>query len=354
LLAPARDRPWPALPAASVESSPEYPLYSTSSRANDNCAENFLYEAARPIPVKFFPHREFKYYSFGLHAGFSNLFSNGARLGAKKTVGKITQPINAYSRFPEYYWFDEAIRHHELSTAPGQQTKILDVGSPKMLGLYLGFSTQAKMTLTDITELNVDEYRTMWRGMEAKARGKVVFALQDARSLEYGDAEFDVVYSMSVIEHIEGKDGDSRAMCELVRVLKPGGLLVISVPFGPHYVEQLRIGVSGAARKTGDQEAYFFQRIYDAPEFQERILKHTAGLKNVTLTTVWRRNQWLARIFGMLGENVRGMLGFVNPLLSVAINRSTKGISIPSRVSYGQVHNARNVYADLILTGLKQ
>jgi SAM-dependent methyltransferase len=304
--------------------------------------------------VKLLPHHELKYYWFALNAGVSNLLANGMRLGPRKTIGKITQPINAHSRFPEYYWFEEAIRKHLSQVPPQKNVRMLDVGSPKMLGLYLAWNTRAEVTLTDISEINVDEYQMMWKGLQKKAKGTLRFALQDARSLGYGDAEFDVVYSMSVIEHIEGEEADSRAVRELVRVLKPGGLLALSVPFGPRYIEQQTIGVAGAARKTGDRHLYFFQRIYDSRLFQERILKHAAGLKNVNLTTVQRSNQWLGRSFGTLGENVRGMLGFVNPLLSAAINRSSSGLTEPARANYGEVHSARDVYGDVILTGQKQ
>jgi SAM-dependent methyltransferase len=314
----------------------------------DHCFDN-----EGQLPVKLFPHQELKFYSFGFRAGVLNLLSNGLRLGARKTIGKITQPINAHSRFPEYYWFEAAIRAYQCSLPPQQRIRILDVGSPKMLGLYLGCNTQAEVTLTDISELNVDEYRTMWRGLEANAKGTVLFSLQDARSLEYPDSEFDIVYSMSVVEHIEGEEGDSRAVRELLRVLKPGGLLVLSVPFGAQYVEQKRIGFSGAARKTGDHQAYFFQRIYDAPVFQKRILDHAAGMNQVTLVTVERRHAWLSRAFGSLGENIRGVLGFMNPLLSVAINRSSQGIDELHNVNYGQFHSSRDVYGDLILTAQK-
>lgn len=306
------------------------------------------------LPVRLFPHHEFKYYIFGVHAGVSNLVCNGTRLGTRKTIGKITQPINAYSRFPEYYWFELAIRNHQRSLPAGQNVRILDVGSPKMMGLYLAFKTEAEMTLTDISELNVDEYRLMWRGLEGKAEGRVTFSLADARSLEFGDAEFDVVYSMSVVEHIEGEEGDSRAIRELLRVLKPGGLLVLSVPFGNKYVEQKRIGLSGAVRKTGDGEAYFFQRIYNQSAFQERILKHAAELEQVNLITVLRQNRWIPRSFGLLGENVRGALGFMNPLLSLAINRSRQGMNSGFAGDYGEFHTARDVYGDLIMTGRKK
>jgi len=262
--------------------------------------------------------------------------------------------VNAYSRFPEYYWFDQALRHYLQGIPSAQDIKVLDVGSPKMFGLYLGQKIKADILLTDISEINIDEYKVMWRALEPGARGKVQFALQDARSLKFPDAAFDLVYSMSVIEHIEGEGGDSQAMRELLRVLKPGGLLAVSVPFSSHYLEQKRIGFSGAARKTGDQEAYFFQRIYDADAFQRQILSQTGGLEQIKLVVVARRNQWLSRGFGKLGENARGALGFLNPLFSVLINHSNEGMNGSVKGSYGPFHTACDVYGDLIFTGRKK
>ena len=111
---------------------------------------------------------------------------------------------------------------------------------------------------------------------------------------------------------------------------------------------------AGAARKTGDSETYFFQRIYDAVAFQKRILEQATGLSAITLTTVSRRNQWLARVFGAMGESARGALGFMNPLLSLAINRSSNGVEGSLKGKYGQFHAAHDVYGDLIMTGQKK
>ena len=108
-----------------------------------------------------------------------------------------------------------------------------------------------------------------------------------------------------IVEHIGGADGDSRAMCEFIRVLKPGGLLVVSVPFGNRFVEQQRVGFAGAARRTGDQEHYFFQRIYDRGAFESRIVAPAQGLTDLKITTIARVRPALARAFGGLGENVR-------------------------------------------------
>jgi SAM-dependent methyltransferase len=159
---------------------------------------------------------------------------------------------------------------------------------------------------------------------------------------------------MSVVEHIEGETGDSQAIRELLRVLKPGGLLVLSVPFGSRYVEQKRIGFAGAVRKTDDQNSYFFQRIYDQSTFEKRILQPARELEQVSLTTVWRKHPWMSRSFCLLGENVRGALGFLNPLLSMAMNRSRKGTDSAFPVDYGDVHTARDVYGDLIMSGRKK
>lgn len=49
----------------------------------------------------------------------------------------------------------------------------------------------------------------------------------DARQLEFEDASFDVVYSLSSIEHFGGPADIAAAAREMARVLRPGGHLVI-------------------------------------------------------------------------------------------------------------------------------
>ncbi|HEY3332836.1 MAG TPA: methyltransferase domain-containing protein [Capsulimonadaceae bacterium] len=49
----------------------------------------------------------------------------------------------------------------------------------------------------------------------------------DVRSLPFADDSFDVVTAMDIIEHI---DRDKDAMAEILRVLKPGGRLLATVP----------------------------------------------------------------------------------------------------------------------------
>ncbi|HWH58327.1 MAG TPA: class I SAM-dependent methyltransferase [Terriglobales bacterium] len=303
--------------------------------------------------VRPFPYRELKYYSFGLRAGFANLFRNGLALGLKRTIGKITQPINSYSRFPEYHYFDQAIAKYLAGLASPSGVTILDVGSPKLLGLQLASAADVNLTLTDITELNIDQYRTLWDAIKSQARGQVQFELQDARRLTLPAERFDVVYSMSVIEHVQGNQGDSEAMREMIRVLKPGGLLLISVPFGPVFQEQSIIGFADAARPTHDTREYFFQRIYDCQAFERRILAE-AALESVEMITVWRQRVPLLRAYSRLGQNIHGALGFLNPFLSAIGNRSCTGVNSSVVGCYGRLHSLQDIYGDLILAGIKR
>jgi SAM-dependent methyltransferase len=58
-------------------------------------------------------------------------------------------------------------------------------------------------------------------------------AIADLSDLPYGDAEFDVVFSKFVFEHLERP---AAVMRELRRVLKPGGHLLVHTPNRWHYV----------------------------------------------------------------------------------------------------------------------
>ncbi len=61
----------------------------------------------------------------------------------------------------------------------------------------------------------------------AGAGGAWAFASADCRHLPFADATFDLVICAEVLEHIPDH---RRAVAELVRVLKPGADLVVSVP----------------------------------------------------------------------------------------------------------------------------
>lgn len=296
---------------------------------------------------------EYLFYRFGLRAGFSNLLRNGFKLGFKKTIGKITQPINSYSRFPEYALMHESLCSFSERTRPHNGLRILDVGSPKLFGLFLASTHPCEVEMTDISPLNLDEYHIMWNSIRRKARGVASFSVQDVRALSFDTAAFDVVFSMSVLEHVEGPGGDRAGLNELLRVLKPGGLLMFSVPFGMAYIEQFRQGFANAVEFRRDHTCHFFQRIYDSISIRSRFLEPSIDLTWSAVWSVWRRRNFALGIFSRIGQNLAGILGFLNPLLSSATNRCVPGLLTDVPSQYGSLHASRDVYGDVVAVGTK-
>ncbi|MGA8016602.1 MAG: class I SAM-dependent methyltransferase, partial [Candidatus Dormiibacterota bacterium] len=59
-------------------------------------------------------------------------------------------------------------------------------------------------------------------------REALVPMVADALALPFPDAAFDVVYSLSSIEHFGGHAASSRGMAQMARVLRPGGILCVA------------------------------------------------------------------------------------------------------------------------------
>ena len=297
---------------------------------------------------------ELGWYAFGVRAAIRNLRVNQASLGWKKTIGKILQPINAYTRFPEYQLFHEAI-WREVSGCTELRREILDVGSPKLFGFFLASEYGMGIHLTDLNPKEIEEYSTMWSALCGGARGSAVLERQDARALTYKDGSYDIVYSMSALEHVEGKGADSLAVRELWRVLKPRGLLIFSVPFGDRYQEQTATGFSYSLTPAQRGKSDFFQRIYDREELKARLLAHLEPCPAETRHyTVYRSRMKFAamgyhRLRKHLGVDIIGLFGFLNPLLSALLNRHCEGYAQDLLVSYGPEHSLSDIYADAVL-----
>lgn len=121
---------------------------------------------------------------------------------------------------------------------------ILDVGTRESLvPLYLT-ARQARVTCVD---LNVD--KVVWAdGIEALQA--------DATALPFEDNSFDHVLCTACIKHIPGW-GDRTATRELLRVVKPHGLVALSFDYGPTY-EAYPSEISG-------------RRIYDIEAVRRRL-----------------------------------------------------------------------------------
>ena len=109
----------------------------------------------------------------------------------------------------------------------------------------------------------------------------------DVSALPFRDGAFDLYYSGGVVEHFE--TGARPALREAKRVLRPGGVLLISVPYVSLMRRALspfksslwkrvsRAGVDEGAVRDGKQ---FFQYVYTRSEFEQELA--AAGLRVIS------------------------------------------------------------------------
>lgn len=102
--------------------------------------------------------------------------------------------------------------------------KILDIGCGNARDILHILKKGAQVVGVDISEGMVFEAQ---QELAKQGFGEVLLKVGDATRLDFSDGEFDKVLCSEVIEHIPAAD---KALSEMWRVLKPGGLLVLSTP----------------------------------------------------------------------------------------------------------------------------
>jgi SAM-dependent methyltransferase len=116
-----------------------------------------------------------------------------------------------------------------LGVGPG--TSVIDVGCGAGRHSFEAFRRGADVVAfdQDVEELNdVDAILVAMKQQgEAPASAKAEAVKGDALDLPYDDGTFDFVIASEILEHVPQ---DERAIDELIRVLKPGGRLAVTVP----------------------------------------------------------------------------------------------------------------------------
>ena len=185
------------------------------------------------------------------------------------------EPVLGLKRLalPVSYWRSVEFAYVWRQLALGAGARVVDLGSPKDLAVMLARHRGYEVVATDILPdaIALSERYARAQGLDGQGPGHVHSETQDGRALTYADASFDAAYSVSVLEHIP-EHGDSAAIRELIRVVRPGGLVVVTVPFDRRYRETF---VDGPVyeRRPLDSERVFFERHYDRASLAARLLE---------------------------------------------------------------------------------
>lgn len=116
-----------------------------------------------------------------------------------------------------------------LGIGPG--TTVIDVGCGAGRHAFEAYRRGADVVAFDQNEAELRDVDTLLRAMgetgEAPTGASAKVVRGDALNLPYADGTFDCVIASEILEHIPEDDA---AIAELIRVLKVGGTLAVSVP----------------------------------------------------------------------------------------------------------------------------
>lgn len=241
--------------------------------------------------------------------GLRGLSLAGIRVaGLKRAVGFFLQPIENWSRYPELMTVQEC-----LGDITGK--KVLDLGSPKMLGFILARNQKARLLLTDIWKVPVNEVRAILERNKSSLKGSIALETADLTDLKsIRDAEFDAVYSVSVVEHIESKAAIRKGLAEMCRVTTQGGLVVVSVPIRSGYFKEYHSG--SVYGQDSAQGPVFFSHYFDKATATE-VFASCPGLKIEQLfISQWQTDSRILYAWRKVPQKIRGFFGFINMLIA--------------------------------------
>ena len=237
-------------------------------------------------------------YFFALGLGFRalkrGLFAEGFRL--------LITPVGYWRFIPNALTYAESRRLVD--------PRILDVSSPKLLSVFLAGTTSKEVIATDLSD---EKIFSRWKPVaEASGLENYLVEYQDARHLTYSDDSFDLVYSISVIEHIPDH-GDTAALEEFRRVLKPGGTLVVQVPYRRQAQE---IHLDRDSRGNRLSEPCFYERYYDSAQVKQRLQIDGLRLTRRVITGEWINIDPLMNAASRLPRIARLFLLPLEPILA--------------------------------------
>jgi ubiquinone/menaquinone biosynthesis C-methylase UbiE len=248
--------------------------------------------------------------------GWTGLYRTSVELGLRylvhhgylrEAVIRVVVPMDP-SRYLE---LPETMR--ELGARSGD--RVLDLASPKLLAVALA-RAGAVVTSVDQLESEIDAWRRLTAG-----EPRLTLEVGDGRAMAFEDASFDHAYSVSVVEHIP-EPGDEQALREFARVTRPGGRVVVTVPFSDAYREDWRDAPVYADQEAGS-DRHFFQRWYDRPRLDRlaaaapelELVSSSVSRLEPNLNDLYTRTfpllLPLGPIFGLLARRVDGPGGDV-------------------------------------------
>lgn len=188
-----------------------------------------------------------------------------------RAYGLLVYPLDSV-RYFEYDFMWDAIKKVKIRS-------YLDVSSPRMLPLMT--ADRNKHLVADLInpdKKDLPETISLAKSFGVEGRCRFHGSLIEEAPLQA--ESFDLITSMSVIEHIPDDKG---AIVKMWNLLKPGGVLLISVPCSANASEEYTNLNDYELMKTDENGFVFWQRYYDETLIQQRIFSITGQPRRVRI-----------------------------------------------------------------------
>lgn len=167
--------------------------------------------------------------------------------------------------YPMSYWRMVEVPTTLYLLRPCSNEKILDIGSPKFISLFLALNHKVKIFVTDLHDYFINDFEEFRKILQLQ---NMTIETCDATKILYQNETFNKVFSISTIEHIPQK-GDITALKEIYRVLKPGGQCILTVPYNRNSITEYTKKKLYWIKEEGRS---FYQRRYSCNGLLNRLI----------------------------------------------------------------------------------
>ncbi len=193
----------------------------------------------------------------------------GRKIGIKKVLNnELKEGVELFCHPMESVRYSEF--NYVLSKIEKTPVRVLDVSSPRLFSIFLSkIHKQAQIFMVNPDPFDIKETQKI---IQLEKVRNINVSLSDLQGLSC-TTHFDLIYSISVIEHISGDIDDVRAVQLLEKLLSHGGKIILTVPVDKFYREEfVNVPLYGTQPKQLNGK-YFFQRIYDYDSIMQRLIE---------------------------------------------------------------------------------
>lgn len=186
-------------------------------------------------------------------------------------IEKIKPASVASHSFSSQYGYLCYIALYKFAATFCQAKIVLDAACGLGFGSYLLAHKAAQVTGVEIVDKVINYAR------ENYSKDNLQFIHADATSLDFADHSYDLVVSLETFEHIP-REKAGKFLNELQRVLKPGGILVLSTPNHDVYSKISQTPDHVNELNVDDLESLLTQYFADCqPCYQRKGVLQTTG-----------------------------------------------------------------------------